>query len=96
MVTTPSLRANKDYSLFTPFSKSTEKSVISSSVSHPPGNGSAHHLMHVNANKTPILTLNGLKPTKWQMQHSNDKNCQVSGGLQGSAMLALTSVTLLN
>lgn len=43
----------------------------------PLGNGRAHHLMHVNANKTPILTSNGFKPIKRQMQCSNDKNWQV-------------------
>lgn len=45
----------------------------------PLGNGSSLPLMHVNANKAPILTLNGLKPRKRQMQCSNDENRQVSG-----------------
>lgn len=60
----PSLRANKDYSLFTPFSNAQGNLLFLHQSHIPLGNGSAHHLMHVNANKTPILTLNGLKTYK--------------------------------
>lgn len=87
----------KGYSLFTPCSKCTVKSVISSSVLHPLGNGRDCHLMHVNANKTPTLTLSGfkLKVQETATAVQQTKTGQVPGSPQGPATLALTFVTLL-